>query len=243
MPVSIWLSPWLTGASLTRRSCTIRRDWRASPTKQGYITALGLALANRGRLDEASIHYRRALEIQPRNAEAHYQLGMVLAGQGRLDEALANYQKALEIQPQDALAHYDLGKVLAARSRFAEAAAHYRQAVELQPRYAMAHGALAWLLATSPEASRRNGAEAIEHAKRADQLYGGQPAILDTLAAAYAEAGRFPEAVTAARKALKLATQQHNQVLANAVQTRIALYEAGKPYRQTLPASAPPPKP
>ncbi len=71
-------------------------------------------------------------------------------------------------------------------------------------------------------------------AQRADRLYDGkQAAALDTLAAAYAEAGRFPEAVATARKAVNLATQEKNQGLADRLQARLALYEAHKPFRQT----------
>ncbi len=98
---------------------------------------------------------------------------------------------------------------------------------------------------TCPEASLRNGGEAIEHARRAERLSGGQRVdVLDTLAAAQAEAGRFPEALATARKALELARQQHNQALADTLRTRIALYEAGKPYHEAPSASPPaPPKP
>jgi serine/threonine-protein kinase len=93
---------------------------------------------------------------------------------------------------------------------------------------------LAWLLATSPEPSLRNAAEAVEHAQRANQLSGGrQPVILDTLAAAYAEADRFPEALATARKALELAEQRHDKVVIDALRSRIALYEAGRPFHKT----------
>ena len=76
-------------------------------------------------------------------------------------------------------------------------------------------------------------------ARRAVELSRSEVHSVDTLAAAYAEAGRFPEALTAARKALQLAKRQDDQALAKALQARIALYEAGKPYRETLPTSAP----
>ncbi len=112
--------------------------------------------------------------------------------------------------------------------------------MELKPDDADAQNNLAWLLATCPADSLRNGAEAIEHAQRANQLCGGRRAnVLNTLAAAYAEAGRFSEALAAAHKALELATQQNHRDWAEVLRARIALYEAGKPYRQTLPASAP----
>ncbi len=98
-----------------------------------------------------------------------------------------------------------------------------------------AHNHLAWLLATCPEASLRNGAEAIEHAQRADHLCGGtRPDVLDSLAAGYAEAGWFPEALAAARKAVQLATKQDQPTLAEGLRARIALYEK----RQALSATA-----
>ena len=111
---------------------------------------------------------------------------------------------------------------------------HYRKDLEIRPRHAEAHNNLAWLLATCPVASLRNGAKAVQHALRANKLSGGkQPDILDTLAAAYAEAGRFPEALAAARAALELATQRNNRPLADALRAQIARYEAGQPFRQT----------
>ena len=91
----------------------------------------------------------------------------------------------------------------------------------------------AWLLATNPNASVRNGPEAVELAQRAVRLSGDQePAILGTLAAAFAEAGRFPEAVQTARKALDLATQQNKQTVAKSIRAKIPLYEAGSPFRE-----------
>jgi Flp pilus assembly protein TadD len=89
------------------------------------------------------------------------------------------------------------------------------------------------VLATDTDASLRKGAEAVTLAKRAVQLSGGQePLILDTLAAAYAEAGRFDQAVTTAQQALALALNQGNAPLANALRAHIKLYQAGVPCRE-----------
>jgi hypothetical protein len=80
--------------------------------------------------------------------------------------------------------------------------------------------------------SVRNGAQAVELAQQANQLSGGQaPAIIGTLAAAYAEVGRFPDAMTTAQKALVLATTQNNTALANALRMQIGFYQAGSPFR------------
>jgi tetratricopeptide (TPR) repeat protein len=96
-----------------------------------------------------------------------------------------------------------------------------------------AYNNLAWLLATCPDASVRDGAKAIELAQQAVKLSGGKdPGFLDTLAAAYAEAGHFFQAVETARKALVLAKQQKQQLLVHSLRARIALYEAGKPFRE-----------
>jgi Flp pilus assembly protein TadD len=97
----------------------------------------------------------------------------------------------------------------------------------------LAQNNLAWLLATCPEASSRDGQRAMALARQAMQLSGvTNPQLLDTLAAAYAEAGQFGEAVEMARRALSLPATQNNKALADALQTRLKLYETNLPYRE-----------
>ena len=200
---------------------------------------LGAALTRLGRLDEALAHYQRALELQPDYAMAYANLGAALTRAGRLDEALVQYRKVLELKPGYAMAHYNLGNVLAGRGQFEQALAQYQQALQIQPDYAVAHYQLAWLRATCPLASLRNGAEAIEHASQANQLCEGKrPEILDALAAAYAEAGWFPEALATIFKAVELAERQHNPAFASMLRKRITLYQARRPFHETLPAFA-----
>jgi len=195
---------------------------------------LGNVLARQGQLDEAIEHYRTALERQPDSAEFHCRLGSALACRGRFDEALASCQKALELQPNNAFVHNSLAFVLVGQRQYDGAIRHYRRALELQSGNVEFQKNLAWLLATSPETSLRNGTEAMELALHANQFCGGKRAdILDTLAAAYAEVGWFSEAVVAERKALELALRQSDHVSAKAMRARLALYESGRPYRQT----------
>ncbi len=221
-----------------QKALEIRPDYAMAHNNMGNILAAG------GRLDEATVHYQKALKLQPNYAMAHNNLGNVLAHQGRFEEALTEYHKALEIQPNFVLAHDKLGDLLAARGQFPEALAHYRKAMAIEPGDPMVQRSLAWLLATCPLASLRNGAEAMALAERANRLSGGQrPEVLDTLAAAYAEGGWFGEAQATARKALELAIQQNNRVLASGLRDRIALYEARRPYRQASPVPTPSPEP
>ena len=197
---------------------------------------LGRALAATGQLDEAVSHFEKAIAINPSFAEAFTDLGCALTEAGQFAQAIARLQSALALKPNLAEAHECLGEALyISQARTQEALAHWREALRLDPNYAPAMNEAAHALAASPEASDRNGAEAVKLAERAVEVSGGQdPDYLDTLAAAYAEAGRFPDAIAAAHKALDLAAQQHLGELVEALNARIKLYEAQKPYRDPL---------
>jgi len=192
---------------------------------------LGVSLRKQGRLDEAIAHYQKALQIQPDYAEAHYNLGNVFDQQGRLDEAITHYEKALHINPGYGLAHNNLGNALLKNGNFGEAITHFQKALQLEPADPSVQSNLAWLLAASPEASLRNGNKAVELARQANGLTGGNNLrVLHTLAAALAEAGRFSEAVETAQRALQLAGAQSNTSLAGQLQLELKLYQAGSPY-------------
>ncbi len=194
---------------------------------------LGVVFGLRGRLAESAGQYRKAIELKPDNADAHGNLANVLAAQGRLEEAIPEYRRTLELMPNSAQAHFRFGQALQTLHNFAAAKAEYQKVLELDPKHLSAHLSLAWLLATCPEASIRNGAKAVALTQQAEQLAGGEsPQILDTLAAAYAEAGRYPEAVETAKRALNLTATQNNKPLAEAIQARLKLYEAGSPYHE-----------
>jgi protein O-mannosyl-transferase len=189
---------------------------------------LGLALFQKGRVDEAMVQYQMALEIQPDNPEAHNNLGLALFQKGRVDEAIIHFQKALQINPNDEKARIILGNALVKEGGMGEAMVHYQKALQINPHSAEAQNNLAWLLATAPQASLRNGNQAVELAQQANQQAGGRnPIILRTLAAAYAEAGRFPEAVATAQHALQLAGAQTNTTQAGAIRSQLELYQAG----------------
>ena len=193
---------------------------------------LGMTLVNRGQVDEAIALYRKALEVDSDDAELHFNLATTLADRGEVDDAIAHYRKAVEISPDYAAAHNNLGLILGGRGQVDEAIGHFRKALEVNPDFADALNNLAWILATSPVAARRDGATAVALAARAVRLSNGQDmGTLDTLAAAYAEAGRFPEAAQTARRAVALAEQQNQQTLIAPIQAKIRLYEAGKPFR------------
>jgi len=193
---------------------------------------LGGALAKAGRLDEALVQLRKALESDPGYAPAHCHLGLVLSQRGDAEGAIREWQSALDLDPKYAEAHFSLGDVLDAQGRTAEALAHWRDGIDLQPNNASVLRRVAWVLATSPDWSLRNGVEALAYAVRAVELsHGNDARILDTLAAAYAAKGRFADAVLTARRALARAVQEKQTALADEIAARIALYEAERPFR------------
>jgi tetratricopeptide (TPR) repeat protein len=201
-----------------------------------YVAAhynLGVVLARQARLDEAAAHFRKVIQISPASANAHGNLANVLVGQGKLDEAVGEYHRTLELEPNSAQAHYKLGLALQTQRNFKAAITECQRALELDPRHLPAHLGLAWLLATSPDNSLRNGEKAVKLAVEARALAGIEsPQLLDTLAAAYAEAGRFSEAVETARQALNLNATKNDKPLAEAIQSRLKLYETHSPYHE-----------
>ena len=194
---------------------------------------LGRALLVEGHYDQAMPHLQKAIEINPGLAEAYGDIGRILVMEGHYDKATPQLEKALAINPNLVETHDYLGIALYySQTRVEEALAQWREALQLNPNYAPAMNDAAHALATCPDPSDRKGPEAVKLAEQAVQLSGARdPSYLDTLAAAYAEVGRFPEAVTVAHKALVLAAQQHQERLMEGLNTRIKLYESQQPYR------------
>lgn len=212
-----------------------------TPDSVSIQNNFGVALARQGRLDEAIAHFEKALSLGPDSAEAHNGLAVALVQQGRADEGVAHFERALANNPQYAEAHFNLGDALYyLKGRAEEALEQWRMVLRIDPNHVAALNEMAWVLATSPEASLRDGAQAVRLAEQAVRVSGGRdPAILDTLAAAYAEAGRFPEAVEITNRVLDFARQQNNPRLAEALQARLALYQARTPFRDTRQPSSP----
>jgi Flp pilus assembly protein TadD len=201
---------------------------------------LGFVLNRKGQVDDAITHYRQALEIKPNFADADYNLGVALGRQGRVDEAIEQYRKATALRPGFMEARKDLGVDLIQKGEIDEGVLQFEKVLEARSNDTETLNNLAWVLATSPESSVRNGTKAVVLAEQANHLSGDKnPELIDTLAAAYAEAGRFPEAMSAANHALQLAVNQSNASLTEALRTQISFYQAGLPFRDVPSTNAP----
>lgn len=194
---------------------------------------LGNVLIAQGRPEEAIAELRRALAIQPGDSEARTVLGMLLADRGQADDAAAQFREATRLQATNALAHYQLALLHQGRKETRAAVERLRLALKAQPDWPESLNNLAWILAASADATVRNGAEAVTLAERACQITAYQePLLIGTLAAAYAEAGRFPEAINAAEKARALAQSAGLTAVAQRNEELLKLYRAGRAYHE-----------
>jgi tetratricopeptide (TPR) repeat protein len=194
---------------------------------------LGRAYAAGQRFEQAIPHYEKALERNPGSAELHSLLGLALANRNRVAEAIPHLERALAISPGLVEARYYLGSALMIDGQKAQALAHWRQALSQAPDNVRLLNDTAWVLATCADAALRNGTEAVTLAGHAVDLTSGrEPALLATLAAAYAESGRFDRAVELEQRATDLATRQGNAPLAATLRARLTQLQAKMPIRQ-----------
>ncbi|PWU18892.1 MAG: hypothetical protein C5B50_07700 [Verrucomicrobia bacterium] len=197
---------------------------------------LGDTLAANGKMDEALVQYTNALQLEPDFADACFSLGATLLRIGRAQDALPHLNKAFELQPTDRFSqpmlHYLLGEALSSAGQPRAAIDHFSRALEVQPDLLTACNSLAWLLATCQDDALRNGHRAVALARRAVRLsHGNNPAFMATLAAAYAETGRFEQAQETAQRAILLALDQNNSDLASNLQRQLDLYRMNSPCR------------
>ncbi len=193
---------------------------------------LGVLLCNRGRLAEGAAHLSEAVRLEPDDATGHYCLGKAMTGLGQIDQAVRHLLRAVELEPSHAAACHELGMLEFGMGRTREALGHLASAVRVAPDDPQLLRDLALALAIAGEPELRDGARAVELAKRACELTDYQAVeALDVLGMAHAQAGQFPEAIEAAERALRLAHAAGNDKLAAGIQMRIALYREERPYR------------
>jgi tetratricopeptide (TPR) repeat protein len=193
---------------------------------------LGIVFLRKGSLDEAISLLQEAVDLRPENSPAHENLAKALLQKGQVADALVHYRKLLELQPDNIEVHNIVGTVLIQQGRIREGVEEWQKVLAIQPDNGNAMSNLAWIFATSPDESLRDGAQAVQLAEEALRISGRRiPVIFRTLAAAYAEKGMFSQAIQTAQRGIELANSQGNSGLAAELQSNIALYQAGRPLR------------
>jgi Flp pilus assembly protein TadD len=207
---------------------------QSDPDNAGAQLNLAQALAANGKFAEAETHFLAAIRLKPANPMAHKSFADALSQQGRNSEAIVQLQLALCLETKpDIQTRLDLAGIFFRTGDAHAAVEQFRKVLKLNPDLPEPLNNLAWLLATSSDDTLRDGAEAIRHAERACDLTGfKQTVMISTLAAAYAEGGRFPEAVTTAETAVRLGTAHGESQLTAINNQLLPLYRAGRPYHE-----------
>jgi tetratricopeptide (TPR) repeat protein len=184
---------WQNAETLSRRAIAV--------TKNNFVAhnALGSALLEQGRADEAIGEFRETLAIEPRFADAHCNLGNALLQKGRIDEALVQYRAAIESKPDHLLAHYNLGTLLLQQGSSGGAIAEFQKALEIQPGYTLAHLNLGNALLQQNRAN-----EAIGHYREVLKLQPDSADAHNNLGSALLRVGHVSEAVTQFQSALAI---------------------------------------
>jgi protein O-mannosyl-transferase len=199
---------------------------------QAHFNA-GNALFLQGKFADAAAHYAAAAQLDPANADARLNRAKALINLDQPQEAEADLKEAARLQPTNAEPHQILATVYSTSKRTAEAAKEYAAAVKLDENWIEGLNALAWILATHTNSALRDGAQAVHLATRACSLTGStNTAFLETLAAAYAEAGMFAEAASYQQMASEIETAQGRTGEAAYARQRLDLYRSQKPFRE-----------
>jgi tetratricopeptide (TPR) repeat protein len=211
----------------------LQQSLEIMPEQPGTWADLGRIHLDEGAPAAAAAAFGQALRFAPQVPGFHVLLGHALAVQGKFTPAEAEFAQALRLAPRFADAEYELALALEMQGRIPDALTHYKAAISDAPDFPDALNNCAWILATSPVAAQRNGAKAVEMAARACALtQNTRPMTLGTLAAAYAEAGRFDEAVSTAQKAHDVALAQGNRTIAERNLQLLQRYRSHQPWRE-----------
>ncbi len=194
---------------------------------------LGVLLLQKGRVEEAVPQLRQALRVNPGDPQTQYNLAMALTQLQQWSEASQLFSKLAPANPKDANLYCQFALALRHTGKTREAMSAYAHALLLQPDFPQALEQLAWILSTDSHAEFRNGTQAVAMAERACELTGRKDAEkLKTLAAAYAEAGRFQDAVAAAQNAVDIASHAGQRDLAAKFQRVLESLKEEKPWRE-----------
>jgi len=198
-----------------------------------------------GKYDNAIADYNDAVrldpnhQIPPAQGEAYRSRADEFRWKGEYDKAIADYNEAIRLVPKNTLAYQCRGSTYYQNGNYDKAIADYEEAIRIWPTYSDYYFRLARLLAVCPNASFRNKKKAVECAEKACELSQcNEPILWDTLAAAYAEAGDFDNAVKWKNKYLESYYLKSRNVWGDTTEKarqRLSLYEQKKPYHEGRP--------
>lgn len=196
--------------------------------RQSHIELAGVLVQLRD-FKNAAFHFEHALERRGNDPELRLKLGMARLHNGEIDKAIQQFEQAIQLRPT-AFSYHQLGTAYLRLSEIGVAIQQFDTALKLDPTFTASANNLAWLLSTTGDDTLRDGERAVQLAEGVCQ---SAPTVgnFDTLAAAYAEVGRFEDAVRTAQESVRLAKAAGDLKTSQRVQKRMRLYRDGKPYR------------
>lgn len=201
------------------------------PENADIHNELGYVLARQNKIDEAVKHLEKAVGINPNMLDTHNNLGTIYLQNNQAEKAIKHFNAALQINPNLAHLHSSIARALLRQNKAGKATIHFEKALILEPGLLGAMNNLAWILATHPDATVRDGKRSVLLAQRASKLSNNNKAeILDTLAIAYASAGRFPEAIEIIERTITLSNKKNNTRLTNISKKYLTLFKQQKPF-------------
>jgi tetratricopeptide (TPR) repeat protein len=205
----------------------------ACPNDAAVKMQVGATLGLDGKYDEAVARFREALRLAPDSPGAYLPPVTCLARLGRMGEVIEAGGEGLRVNPFDLELHRAVAAAYGSLGDLINEVAHLRIVIRLKPELVEELNNLAWILASTSNERVRNGPEAVQLAERACELtQRREPVLLGTLAAAYAAAGRFKEAVETAEQARDKATAAGQNEVAEKNRQLLELYRAGDAYRE-----------
>lgn len=213
-----------------------------SPTNSAAYDWRGCAYYVYGSYDLAIRDFNIVLRFNPTNANAFLNRGNAYAMNKDFKKAIDDLNAHLRLNPKNDLAYALRGHYHYESGEFQKALRDYKKAILLNPNSDRAYNGVGWLKATCPDQAMRNAKEAIEAAKTACELTDWEQwQCINTLAAAYAEAGDFEKAI--AYQSQVLSTDQVSEDDRNDMRQRLSLYRQGMPYHvQSNPPPVKPPR-
>jgi tetratricopeptide (TPR) repeat protein len=220
-------SKWSEAATVLTEA--LKRDPKNADANRNF----GIALVNQGKRAEAIRYFSEAVRLEPGNSDIRFNFGLALLEENHPQRAAEQFIECLRINSNDTRSHYRLAVALSQQHKTRDAIFHYHEALRLTPEFPDALNELARLLACAPEDDLREGSEAVKLAEKACAMTDNKQAnMLTTLAAAYAEAGRFQDAIAAAQRARNLAASNGESALAAKAGELLELCQSGRPLRE-----------